>query len=273
MKKLLIILTFLISLFSCSENKKVENSGIVLAKNGYDELDSVQFECVGCKENLSIELFNKVIEECTEISKQSLNNPLSFVPKKVNIVVIKETDKRWVNGGKITNLFTVISDYKCYGKNAYGTELETNILKSFNIHNKKIVDLKDDIKLEDVNIERVGDLGLVNRNINILLDDDWIEIQPIISDDDISLVSRSSISCVKDAFLIISTENDYISMVNINDFNCDGESSYYYLNDDDIKKLKNEKIKEIRLNVDDEQIIVNVPNNQQDYFIQILNQM
>jgi hypothetical protein len=266
--KFLLIITLITFIQSCSEDKTVKNNGLVLTKNGYGDLDTLEMECIGCKENLSVEIFDEVITEFTNQAKESLNNPLSFVPRKINIIVKKE-NKRWFeNGYKIDSLLSVVAIYTYLGKNSYGTEMETTLAKQLYIHNNKIEDLEDQIKLEDLKLEN----GLfISRKLELYSDDKWVEVTPLFSSGQVGFHTLSSIKCIDNVLFTIvlwnGVSSEFVSMYSINDFNCDGESFYRYI--ENLEKLKMYKATQICITSDDEQILVDIPNNQSDYFQQM----
>ena len=132
-KLIMVSLFILATMISCGDSKqeqvsvevKVLNSGEISVKNGRDEVDTISFNCIGCSENLTMGQFNDIVEESVELTKQGLKYPLSFIPKELEITIIKEDSLYMFSSGKkLDNTFTVISSSKYIAKNGYGNELE-----------------------------------------------------------------------------------------------------------------------------------------------------
>jgi len=251
---------------SKTEEKMVLNEGTTIVENGKGLNDTIPFKCIGCKENLSFEIFEKVKNESSKIAKTNLNNPLSFRPLSMDIVIIKEDSLySFETNKKIDSVLTVITTYKYIGQNAYGTEMSGEQLISFYLVNGIIKDISESIKLEDLKFED----KLINRNLSLSYNNSFIDIIPT---KDKSLIVKSSISCVDEGtWLLIKLLNgDEIKLVSWNDFNCDGTSYFKWFSKQQIEKLKSNKIESISV-VDDKSVAVLVPNNKSDYFIQLLN--
>tara|TARA_B100001250_G_C19239569_1_gene545884 strand:+ start:126 stop:530 length:405 start_codon:yes stop_codon:yes gene_type:complete len=112
MKKILFLISiFFISLFSYSQTETTiptKDSKSFWWKDGYDKHVEVEFQYFLPDEiELSQESLKNVVMYVMVYSKRSLNNKLSFVPKKFSVLE---------SGG--TN--TVLFDF--YGKNSYGSE-------------------------------------------------------------------------------------------------------------------------------------------------------
>lgn len=249
-----------------TEEKIVLNEGTTVVENGKGLNDTIPFKCIGCKENLSFEMFEKVKNESSKIAKTKLNNPLSFRPLSMDIFIIKEDSLYcFETNKKIDSVLTVITKYKFIGQNAFGTEMSGEQLISFYLVNGIIQDISESIKLEDLKFED----KFINRNLALADNNSFIEIIPT---KDKSLIVKSSISCVDEGtWLLINFLNgDEIKLVSWNDFNCDGTSYFDWFSKQQIEKLKSNKIESIAV-VDDESVAVLVPKNKSDYFIQLLN--
>jgi hypothetical protein len=71
--------------------KTVLASGKIEVLNGKGEKDTNNFDGVGCDSNIKdIAVLKKIIAESSLRAKNSLNYPLSFLPKSVKLTVIKE---------------------------------------------------------------------------------------------------------------------------------------------------------------------------------------
>lgn len=251
---------------SKTEEKNVLNEGTTIVENGKGSNDTIPFKCIGCKENLSLEMFERVKNESSKIAKNNLNNPLSFIPQSMDIVIIKEDSLySFETNKKIDSVITVLTTYKYIGQNAYGTEMSGEQLISFYLVNGLISDISESIKLEDLKFEE----KLINRTLSLSYNNSFIEIIP---SKDKSLIVKSSVSCVdKGTWLLIKLLNgDEIKLVSWNDFNCDGTSYFRWFTKQQIEKLKTNKIESISV-VDDKSVAVIVPKNKSDYFIQLLN--
>lgn len=251
---------------SKTEEKNVLNEGTTIVENGKGLNDTIPFKCIGCKENLSLEMFEKVKNESSKIAKNNLNNPLSFIPQSMDIVLIKEDSLySFETNKKIDSVITVLTTYKYIGQNAYGTEMSSEQLISFYLVNGLISDISESIKLEDLKFEEKS----INRTLSLSYNTSFIEIIPT---KDKSLIVKSSVSCVDEGtWLLIKLLNgDEIKLVSWNDFNCDGTSYFRWFTKQQIEKLKTNKIESISV-VDDKSVAVIVPKNKSDYFIQLLN--
>ena len=251
---------------SKTEEKNVLNEGTTIVENGKGSNDTIPFKCIGCKENLSLEMFEQVKNESSKIAKNNLNNPLSFIPQSMDIVIIKEDSLySFETNKKIDSVITVLTTYKYIGQNAYGTEMSSEQLISFYLVNGLISDISESIKLEDLKFEEKS----INRTLSLSYNTSFIEIIPT---KDKSLIVKSSVSCVDEGtWLLIKLLNgDEIKLVSWNDFNCDGTSYFRWFTKQQIEKLKTNKIESISV-VDDKSVAVIVPKNKSDYFIQLLN--
>ncbi len=251
---------------SKTEEKNVLNEGTTIVENGKGLNDTIPFKCIGCKENLSLEMFEKVKNESSKIAKNNLNNPLSFIPQSMDIVLIKEDSLySFETNKKIDSVITVLTTYKYIGQNAYGTEMSSEQLISFYLVNGLISDISESVKLEDLKFEEKS----INRTLSLSYNTSFIEIIPT---KDKSLIVKSSVSCVDEGtWLLIKLLNgDEIKLVSWNDFNCDGTSYFRWFTKQQIEKLKTNKIESISV-VDDKSVAVIVPKNKSDYFIQLLN--
>jgi hypothetical protein len=251
---------------SKTEEKNVLNEGTTIVENGKGLNDTIPFKCIGCKENLSLEMFEKVKNESSKIAKNNLNNPLSFIPQSMDIVLIKEDSLySFETNKKIDSVITVLTTYKYIGQNAYGTEMSSEQLISFYLVNGLISDISESVKLEDLKFEEKS----INRTLSLSYNTSFIEIIPT---KDKSLIVKSSVSCVDEGtWLLIKLLNgDEIKLVSWNDFNCEGTSYFRWFTKQQIEKLKTNKIESISV-VDDKSVAVIVPKNKSDYFIQLLN--
>ncbi len=245
---------------------KVINDGKTFVENGKGNMDTIPYKCIGCSENLTYNMFEDVIKESSKIAKNNLNNPLSFRPISMDIVIVKEDSLyNFDNGKKIDSVITVITTYKYIGQNAYGTELSGEQLLSFTLVNGIVKDISEDIKLEDLKFDE----KYINRTLSLSYNNKFIELIPL---KDKSLIVKSSVSCVDEgSWLLIELSNgEEIKLISWNDFNCDGTSYFRWFSKTQIEKLKSNKIKSVSL-VDDKSVSVLVPKNKSDYFQQLLN--
>jgi hypothetical protein len=279
MKKLLLVaimpMLLLWQLSSCSggtdkeiEKEKVENMGKVSVENGAGTKDTIDYFCVGCEEFLpSKKEFDKLINEATDRTKKTLKYPLSFIPKKLTLTLIKEdTLISFETNKPMKDIIKVIVTYAYIGKNTYGNELEGDHVDWFYLQNLKITDIEDDIRLEPLVLID----GTVNRSLE-LMNHNGEESLRIIPGKNGSIIAVSSLGCVDDGtWLLLNLENgEEIKLVSWNDFNCDGTSYFKALSNDQKEKLKAKRLKSITI-VDDKSIICPVPKNKSDYFQQLL---
>ena len=271
----MILLSSTMFFYSCNntnstkETAKVTNSGKITVENGKGEKDTINFQCIGCEENIkTIELFDKVINEANLLTKNSLNYPLSFVPKSVNLTVIKEDSLYYfANNKKIENVILVIATYIYIAKNGYGNELEGEALNSFYIKDDKVTDLANEIKLENLSF----DDKYINRSLAGYGESSkFIEFTPTKAK---SIIVKSSLSCVDEgsSFQITLENDEEINLKSWNDFNCDGTSYFRWFTNSQIDKLKASKIKYLYIYSRGESVMVSVPKNKSDYFQQLID--
>lgn len=248
------------------ESERVLNEGIAIVENGKGVNDTIPYKCIGCEENLSFDMFDKVKNQSSELAKNNLNNPLSFKPISMDIVVIREDSLySFDTNKKIDSVITIINTYKYIGQNAYGTEMGGEQLISFTLINGLIKDISDDIRLKDLKFED----DYINRELSLTYNDNFIDIIPT---KDKRIIVKSSISCVDEGtwFLITLLNGEEIKLTSWNDFNCDGISYFRWFSKQQINKLRSNKIKDISV-VDDKAVSIIVPKNKSDYFQQLLN--
>lgn len=223
---------------------KVKDNGKVIVENGKGEKVSINYECTNCSQEIKdTSLFNMIVSEATIKAKNALKFPLSFVPKRINLIVSKEDSLYYFeNNKKIENVKLVIIHYYFIGKNAFGVEIEDDFLCELYVKDNKIVDLKNEIKLDSLKFDKKG---TINRMLELHSsnDDNYILIRPT---RDKGLIVLSSLDCVdKGTSLIIHFENnEKIILKSWNDFNCKG-TSYFDLNSNNIENLKENRIKYI----------------------------
>lgn len=276
MKKILqnviAILSFTFVLNACSTDKKSEevvlNKGKVAVENGKGKSDTIPFICTGCKEHLETKkLFDRVVNHAVELTKKELKFPLSYLPENLELTVIKENKLVDVESNKpIDGVYQVNSEIKYVAKNGYGNELNGESMNSFYIQDDKFVDLKNRIKLPKLAFEK----GYINRDLSCFSNDtDYITFTPL---KDKSIIVKSNLSCVDEGSMLeITLKNgEKIEIKSWNDFNCDGTSYFKWFSPKDIEKLKSSEITTLFFYSDGEASMVDVPKNQKDYFIQLL---
>lgn len=268
--KIVIVLTVI--LFGACQNKEftqVKNDGRVIVLDGQGNNDTIVFKGVGCVENITdTALFNALIKESSERTKRVLNFPLSYNPTELELIVTKEDSLfNFADNKKFENTYKVISKLNYIAKNAFGTEMEGEYYSSYYVVNNKITDISEKIKLEDL---KFNEEGIINRTLNLYSvgSTDHIELMPT---DRKTYIVSSSISCIdKGAWLVLHLEkNNEIKLVSWNDFNCDGTSYFRSLDEEQIQILKTYKLDYITL-TDDNSIVCSVPENESDYFIQLM---
>lgn len=271
MKGLVMVLFLgLLFLFSACKSNKVQNSGELIVENGKGEEVTITYDCIGCEELiLDSKVFDEIIREAGKRTKNRLNYPLSFIPIRLELLVVEEDSLfDYDTNEKIENTLHLIASYDYIAKNGYGNELEGEALIDFHLKDYQVVDLKDEIKLEDLKYED----GYLNRSLFVAsqLDDSYMTIHPR---KDNSLIVVSSISCVdKNVQLTIVLENDdKIRLYSWNDFNCDGTSYFRPFNSEQINKLQNNNIKTILLIDKRNSASGMVAKNETDYFKQFIN--
>tara|TARA_R110002167_G_scaffold111597_2_gene283519 strand:- start:58 stop:885 length:828 start_codon:yes stop_codon:yes gene_type:complete len=264
-----------ISLTSCGNEtdakedkiKEVENKGEVVVKNGKDKEMTIQYTCLGCRENLkSLDVFYSIIKEANTRTKNRLNYPLSYVPKDFDIAIIEEDSLYYFDNNKrIENTFQVMVTSNYIAKNSYGNELEGDGTIFFYLKDNTIVDLDDQIKLSDIKYED----KIINRSLELYQGKDEIRIRP---NEDKGFIVKSSLGCVDEGtWLVVRLENkEEIKLVSWNDFNCDGTSYFKPFNEEQIKIINESKIASISI-LDDESAAFIVPQNESDYFMQLVN--
>jgi hypothetical protein len=272
----LAFMLFSLSLFasSCNENenkkqeavKEVNNDGLITVENGRGEIDTIPFKCYGCKENLTYKLFEDVIKESSKQAKEGLNNPLSFVPVKMEIYVTTQDSLfSFETGERIDSVLNIINTYEYIGKNAYGTEMGGDQMISFTLVAGKVKDISNDIKLEDLKFVD----KYINRNLVLTDKNDFISFTPTQKK---SMIVHSSLNCVDEkATFMITLENDEeINLYSWNDFNCDGNSYFKWFNKSQLEKLSASKIKYLYIYSRNNSVMIRVPKNESDYFQQLI---
>lgn len=272
-RSLISILSMALIFQACGESPKtteeITNKGNVVLENGKGEMDSVSYQCAGCKELIHTKkLFDKIVSQASEMAKNGLNFPLSYQPKSMELSIIKEESLVDVeNNKKMKDITQVISEIKYIAKNAYGNELEGESLYSFYLQGDKVVDIADKIKLPKLQFED----GFINRTLSGQEgEDQFIEFTP---QKDKSIIVKTNLSCVEEAALFqINLENgEKIELNSWNDFNCDGVSYYHWFSDKQIELLKSSKIIDLFFYSDGESVKVDIPKNQRDYFSLLFN--
>ena len=112
--------------------------------------------------------------------------------------------------------------------------------------------------------------GYINRDLNCFSNDtDYITFTPL---NDKSIIVKSNLSCVDEGSMLeITLKNgEKIEIKSWNNFNCDGVSYFNWFSPKDIDKLKSSEITTLFFYSDGEASMVDVPKNQKDYFIQLL---
>lgn len=275
MKTLIFTLFSAIFLISCdieSQNTKVKNSDLIKIVNGMGKEDTVRYTCDSCEKYInSQKLFNKILQAASEDAKQSLNNPLSFIPRSIKLNIVPIDSLFYYDSNKLVDSCLAINIiYKCIGKNAYGTENEVNTENIIFVVGDSIRNnLLSEIRKAPL---KLSENGVVNRDL-ALYDVDGegnFHILPI-SKKPFSLIVTSTISCIdKYSRLYLTFEdNTEIILSNWNDFNCKG-TAYFNLSTATIEKMKTLKIKSISFFADKQQYS-RVPKNESDYFMQYAN--
>jgi len=276
MKKIKNYIFFVLFAFviSCSQNSKqdnlITNNGKVIVSNGKDIKDTISYTCVGCQENIKYEwLLNSICDRLTSDTRKLMKFPLSFIPIKIDITIIKQDSLIDFETNKtMDTTYYVIAKYYYNAKNAYGNELEGDVLTSIYIDAKgNTVDIEDKIKLDNLKFEGSS----INRNLNLWDISDGSSIS-VIPTKNKQIIVSTSINCVREgAWLIIRLENkEEITLVSWNDFNCDGNSYFKWFNAKQINKLKESNVASVSL-IDKESVACVVPKNKSDYFIQLLS--
>lgn len=248
------------------EGDKVTNSGKTVAENGQGKKDTIDFECIGCEENIKdIDLFSDIIEEATKQTREGLNFPLSFMPKSISLSVAKEDTLYYFdNNKKIENVLSVFAQYKYIGKNGYGNELEGEALKTFYVKDNIVTNLEEEIRLEKLRMDEN-----INRSLYGSWKENYMEFTPT---KDKLIILQASLSCIEeDAKLTITLENDEeIELNNWKDFNCEGLAYFRWFNSAAIEKIKKSRLKHLIIVSGSDVILVNVPKNNSDYLQQLI---
>jgi len=263
-----------VCIISCNNAKekkeiiKIKDACNIVVKNGMDELDTIPFTCSNCEKYIQdTSTFNMVVKEATQKTRSILKYPLSFIPKKLEVMIEKEDSLFYFdNNKKIENTFKVTYFYKYIGNNAYGNKLEGEEINSFYLKDNYITDLKSEIRLDSLEFE--GER--ISRHLTLI---DIYEKNPLefIPTDKKQLILKTNTSCVdeKTTLLITLDNKEEIRLKSWNDFNCEGRL-YYNLNSKQMNALKGHKVDNIWVGTK-ESIMCSVPKNKSDYFIQLIN--
>lgn len=259
---------------SCSESateknkeKEVINEGVFPVENGKGEIDTIPFKCYGCKENLTYKLFEDVMKESSKQAKEGLNNPLSFVPVKMEIYVTNQDSLfSFETGEKIDSVLNIINNYEYIGKNAYGTEMGGEQIISFTLVDGTVKDISEDIKLDELKFND----ELINRSLSIYDKNEFIRFTPTLKK---SLIVVSSLSCVdENATFMVTLENDEdVNLKSWNDFNCDGNAYFDWYSKSQIEKLKEHKMKYLFISSRNNSVMIRVPKNESDYMQKLID--
>lgn len=265
-----LFLILILFLFGCrtdlTKTNVVSDTGMVVVKNGRGELDTINYTCSGCENLLTPEVFNKITNESTEKAKKNLNNPLSFLPVSINLSISKEDSIiSFSDNKKIDSVLSVLVNYEYIGKNAYGTEMGGEQTIILNVVKEEIKDISCDIKLKDLKFEDT----YINRTLSGANGSDFIEMIPT---KEKFLIVKSSISCVDEGTLFILTldNGERLELTSWNDFNCVGDSYYYFFNKSQISLLQKHKIEFLSLITSGKSLAVPINKNQSDYIQQLL---
>jgi len=265
------ILFMAATIFSCTdptETKEIANIGKSTLKNGKGDMDTITYECKGCKEHIhSQQLFDYILNHASELTKKSLNFPLSYLPKSMELTIEKENSLVDVdNKKKMKDIFSVSAKIKYIAKNAYGNELEGESVQSFYLKGNQLVDISNDIQLPP--LQYVD--GTANRPLMAQEEEETgiIELTPV---KEKGIIVKSTVGCVdKGAKLELTLTNGVkIEMSSWNDFNCDGLSYFYWFGKNEIQMLTASKVKSLFFYSDGEAILADIPKNQRDYFFQL----
>jgi len=127
MRKLVLVLTMLLSLIGYSQEIPKQNSESFKWDNGYGELVDVVFENLDPDKVITQEAIKSITISTLVDCKYNLKNKLSFVPVKLNLMPFE---------GNIAS--TLI--YR--GKNAYGNEKEIKSIYIYSMSGEKLRKLK-----------------------------------------------------------------------------------------------------------------------------------
>lgn len=251
MKKLIIVIATLcgcLFYYSCKENTSnktsIEAFGKSAVLNGKDEIDSLEYYCIGCEGKIkSTTTLQNIISYASQKTKNKLIYPLSFIPKKIQLLPIQADSLFYYESNKkIENVVKVFINYKYIGKNGFGNELEGESDFIIYMKNEKIIEIENEIRLDS--LKYVGD----NINRNLLLessiDNGSIYLMPM---KDKSIIVLSSIGCIDEGTCLLITleNNEEIKLVSWNEYNCEGRSFFHNFKKDQIKLLKESKLKSI----------------------------
>ncbi len=264
-----------ICLYSCknhpgangADGSKLKDTGTVVVKNGKGENDTINYTCTGCMVNIKdTNSFNPIVKELTNDTRNALNFPLTFVPKSIDLTVVKQDSSyNYQTNKKIEGLSLLTGSYSYVAKNAYGTEIEGKRNLTKFLISGVIVDEEDQIKLDSLKFDGSD---LINRELlAVRSDGEFISFLPLKNK---TFDVRSSLSCVdKGTSFTITLDNDEeISLQSWNDFNCKGTSYYDAFSPAQFKKLSEHKIKTISVYYE-KTIVCMVPDNCKDYFMQL----
>jgi hypothetical protein len=280
MKKLLLPIIIALSLIlsvCCTEKKKNEvlDNGKVLVENGRGATDSMPYDCTDCHSNINdTTIFKTIVSAATKKVRNALNYPLSFIPTKLSLTVIKRDSLYYyASDEKIDSVYSILYTYKYIAKNAYGNELEGDYEGFFYLKDGLLTDLSEKIRLTPLSVilESKG-MKVLNRNLLIVGDDDdYIKITPYIEKTgEILLNVKSSYNCVDDGTeLTLKLENGKeIKLYSWNSYNCDSQS-YYNLSSNKQALFLDSKIKYVSMYYR-KTIGGFVDENETDYFQQLV---
>lgn len=251
-----------------NSKKKFTNNGVTTVINGRNAIDSLRYTCDSCSEILNDKsVFDTVIFIASAEAKGILKNKLSFRPISVDLTVIRQDSVYYTSGKRIDSLVAVLAKYKCIGKNGYGVEDEVESTSVIYLINNNVTNLDGKIKKDPLTLQSSG---VVSRNLTLYGDDGSITIQPVKNNGNIHLIVTTDESCVENARLTITfNDDDKITITSWNKFNCNS-TSYFQLNSSHLELLKAKPIHYVTFSEDD-LVFCSVPENQKDYFVQYVS--
>lgn len=289
MKKLSMSLLGLLFVVSCSDEKGDNGSessstfdpnGLTSVIDGNQKEVDVNYDCIGCDSLISEDGFNSVVQYTHKKLISAIYHPKTFVPKKIKVIPIKkDSTYDYKTGNKFDNLISVYVKYSYEAANSYGNvkagdseyvvymnegSIVENISERFRLDSLKF----DDVESYNDNGKKEV-FGVINRTLSLYYKDDFLKIAPQKSG---HFVVNSNISCTEEGAslrFIFEDEKD-LRMSAWNDFNCDSKS-YFTIKKGVKEILRKNKVKMISFSYKSESVIVPVPENERDYFAQLVD--
>ncbi len=287
MKKVLVGLVGLLFIVGCgsqsgenSESKPTfDSKGKVTVIDGNQKEVEIDYDCISCDSIIAEKEFNDIINYSYNKLLSAIYHPKTFVPKSVEVFpMLKDSLFDYETGKRFENLLDVYVKYSYEAANSYGNVKSGDAEYVFYMHNGEVKqELRDQIRLDSLHFtedKSYNESGkeetyfVINRVLSLYRDNEFIKITPFKTG---NLLVKTSGTCADaGARLTLYFENEKdLRLTAWNDFNCDSKS-YFTIKKGVKEILKKEKVKMVSFYYKGESIVITVPENERDYFSQLV---